>query len=282
MSRSKHTTSARATYVGPPETYFHPDDPAGWLKPGEPFMVDGLDWSWTFVWYKEVPDFPGYCAGTNGTVWSKLVNVGQKSRPVGSSWTWLKPMKCGRYRQINLYRDGRRYRNSVHRIVLETFVGPCPPGMLGLHRNDDSLNSRLSNIVWGTPKDNYADAVRNGGAHQGEKNGLAKLTESAVLEIRETYAAGGVTLAQLATKHRTQLSNISGIVRGKSWKHVGGPITRRGLGSNRTPDKVATGIREAIAGGMTIAKAAERFGVYPVTVDSIIHRRHAWRESIKR
>lgn len=268
MPRAKHTA---------PIPYVHPDDPAGRLKPGEPFMVDGIDWSWAFVIHREIEGFPWYCVGSDGSVWSRLVNVGQKSRPVGLSWTWLKPMKCGQYRQVNLYRNGRRYRDLIHRIVLETFIGPCPPGMECCHWDDDSSNNRLSNVRWGTRPENRADAVRNGRTTRGSKNGLAKLTESAVLEIRETYAAGGVTLAELEAKHGINQTGISMIVRGNNWKHVGGPRTRRGFECNRTPDEVAAGIREAVAGGMTMVKAAEQFGVHPATVDSIVHRRHAWK-----
>jgi hypothetical protein len=78
------------------ESYFHPDDPAGWLRPGEPFMVNGLDWSWVFVWYKETLNFPGYCVGSNGTVWTKRIRVRLKNGQVagmaiGEVWRRMKP-----------------------------------------------------------------------------------------------------------------------------------------------------------------------------------------------
>lgn len=51
---------------------------------------------------------------------------------------------------------------GVHRLVLMAFVGPCPPGMLGLHNNGDPSDSRLENLRWGTPSDNTADMFRHG------------------------------------------------------------------------------------------------------------------------
>lgn len=56
----------------------------------------------------------------------------------------------------------RREVVGVHRLVLLAFVGPCPPGMEGLHANDVPDDNRLVNLRWGTPKENVADAIRNG------------------------------------------------------------------------------------------------------------------------
>lgn len=50
----------------------------------------------------------------------------------------------------------------VHRLVLEAFVGPCPPGMWGLHGPGGSTDNRLENLYWGTPLRNAQDKVRDG------------------------------------------------------------------------------------------------------------------------
>ena len=55
---------------------------------------------------------------------------------------------------------GRRY--LVHRLVLQTFVGPCPKGMEGLHGNGDRGDSRLTNLRWGTASENALDRVKHG------------------------------------------------------------------------------------------------------------------------
>lgn len=57
---------------------------------------------------------------------------------------------------------GQRRRVKVHHLVLETFVGPRPLGLIGLHKDDDSNNNSVGNLYWGTYSQNSLDAYRNG------------------------------------------------------------------------------------------------------------------------
>jgi hypothetical protein len=57
----------------------------------------------------------------------------------------------------------------VHVLMLEAFVGPRPPGMWGLHYDDEKSNTVLSNLYWGTPSRNQHDRVRNGNHWQANK-----------------------------------------------------------------------------------------------------------------
>jgi HNH endonuclease len=217
------------------EAYFHPDDPAGRLKPGEPFIVDGLDWSWAFVSFKPVQDFPPYCIGSNGTVWTLWERRYPKGRigvlmVIGETWKRMKSKHKGRHRQINLCYEEIRLTVVIHHLVLEAFIGPCPPGMEGCHFDDNPYNNRLSNLRWDTSEENKADALRNGLMPIGEANGKAKLSNSQVLEMRETYAIGGVSQKELAEKYDVPQTNVSAIVTGRAWQHVGGPITKYGRG----------------------------------------------------
>lgn len=59
---------------------------------------------------------------------------------------------------VNL-RGKTRYN---HRLVLEAFVGPCPEGRIGCHKDDDPSNNHVDNLYWGTYADNQLDRVRNG------------------------------------------------------------------------------------------------------------------------
>ena len=63
---------------------------------------------------------------------------------------------------VKLRRDGVVRSRYVHHLVLEAFVGPCPPGMVGCHWNDVPNDNRLSNLRWATKSDNRLDCVRNG------------------------------------------------------------------------------------------------------------------------
>lgn len=52
---------------------------------------------------------------------------------------------------------------QVHRLMLESFVGPAPDNKpLALHRDDDGLHNVLTNLYWGSYSDNKKDEVRNG------------------------------------------------------------------------------------------------------------------------
>jgi hypothetical protein len=66
------------------------------------------------------------------------------------------------YLYVNLKRVGSQSQRAVHRLVLEAFVGPCPPGMEGCHNDGDQLNNRLDNLRWDTPSNNKLDSVRHG------------------------------------------------------------------------------------------------------------------------
>jgi hypothetical protein len=50
----------------------------------------------------------------------------------------------------------------VHRLVLEAFVGPCPPGMEACHGIGGREDNRLTNLRWDTHLANVADTVRQG------------------------------------------------------------------------------------------------------------------------
>ncbi len=65
------------------------------------------------------------------------------------------------YQQVSL----RTRRNAqVHRVVLETFQGPCPDGMVCRHLDGNPHNNRLDNLAWGTMLENSQDRFRHGTA----------------------------------------------------------------------------------------------------------------------
>ena len=67
------------------------------------------------------------------------------------------------YVTFNLYRDdGVRREVRVHRLVLETFVGPMPPGLECRHLDDVKTNNRIDNLAYGTRDENVRDGLKNG------------------------------------------------------------------------------------------------------------------------
>ena len=81
----------------------------------------------------------------------------------------LKPAISRGYQRVVLQLDGQTQNVAVHRLVLSTFVGPCPPGMEACHANDVRDDNRLSNLRWDTKAANCADRTRNGGSPNARK-----------------------------------------------------------------------------------------------------------------
>lgn len=106
---------------------------------------------------------------------------------------------------------------KVHRLVLEAFVGPCPPGMEARHVNDHDVTANaLGNLQWGTPRENAQDRERHGRTLKGEQNGMSILTDAKVAEI----LASTKTNRELREEYGVADETVRGIRVGKSWRHL--------------------------------------------------------------
>lgn len=54
---------------------------------------------------------------------------------------------------------GRGNTRTVHSLVAENFIGPCPDGQEVRHGDDNRENPRLDNLCYGTRSDNMKDAA---------------------------------------------------------------------------------------------------------------------------
>lgn len=117
-----------------------------------------------------------------------------------------------------LYHKGRhRY---AHRLAWELTFGPIPAGMHVLHKCDRPLCVNPDHLFLGTHQENMADRERKRRSARGERHGRAKLSKRQVRAIRREYAAGGVTLRELAEEYGVTPAHISAIGRGKAWAHL--------------------------------------------------------------
>lgn len=168
------------------------------------------------VTFKLCQQNSAYKIGDDGSVWGCLTQRGVQRKLAGEKWrrgeTWHrmapKTMPKG-YLLVNLC--GKMF--TVHRLVLETFVGPRPAGMEARHKNGIPSDNRLCNLAWGTRTENYEDRVAFGTHVRGEKNPCAKLNEIQVEEIRSSKE----TQRALAKKYQVSQSVISNIRTRKRW-----------------------------------------------------------------
>lgn len=105
---------------------------------------------------------------------------------------------------------------KVHRIIYELFIGDIPKGMFVCHKNDIPFDVTPSNLFLGTHKDNMNDRDSKGRQPSGEKNGLSKLKESQVLDIRNSY----LKTSELSKIYGVNRHTISLIKKRKTWKHI--------------------------------------------------------------
>jgi hypothetical protein len=180
------------------------------------------------VEYRDVPGAPGYRVGDDGSIWC--------NRKWGfrhdTGWRRLKctPIKNG-YPYFSIGKgNSRGSRRLVSRTVLEAFAGPCPPGMEACHFPDPSpLNNRLSNLRWGTPKENNGDKKIHGTQPIGERVYGSVITTALAVQLRNEYARGSMTAADLARTHGLNHTTVRQVINGRNWKYAGGPIATGSL-----------------------------------------------------
>jgi len=182
------------------------------------------------VEYRDVPGFPGYRVGSDGSVWSCWTR-GERiidKRYMGEKWVQLRPgISPLGYSRASLWRDGKKHQIPVHAVVLSAFSGPRPEGMVGAHENNDPRNNRPSNLRWKTQKENMADKFRHGTRQIGERSPGHKLSNNDVAEIRRRYVPRikgqhnrTGNLRELAREFGVMRSTIHCIVRRRTWSHV--------------------------------------------------------------
>lgn len=164
-----------------------------------------------------IPSFPGYEASDQGNIRSVnrivICKDGRRRRYKG---VVLKPGITNGYRYVVLRRKSIRVAN----LVLVTHVGPKPfPRALGRHLDDNGLDDRLSNLAWGSHADNWRDAVRNGTAALGSRNGRARLSESDVLQIRAAVAKG-LPRRGIAETYGIAIWTVHDIMSRRRWGHI--------------------------------------------------------------
>ena len=157
--------------------------------------------------WKDIPNYPDY----------QVSNLGQVKSFKNKSPRILKPtFNC--YWRVNLSKEGRVYKEAVHKLVAISFIGP-QLNTLVRHLDGDVNNNCLTNLSYGTQVDNIADAIAHGTQVRGEKCAIAKLTDSNVIELRQ-LRADGTPVLELANKYGVSVQAIYLVLQGNTWSHI--------------------------------------------------------------
>ena len=110
---------------------------------------------------------------------------------------------------------------GAHRFSYGLHKGEIPEGMCVCHRCDNQECTNPNHLWLGTDGDNTRDKESKGRGKQpkGEKHGMSKLTESAVLRIRELVEMG-LTNRQVAMEFNIHRYSVDRIISRKTWKHI--------------------------------------------------------------
>ena len=157
--------------------------------------------------WKDVPGYEGlYRVSDQGRVksLSKVIVRNHTNGNYLSKEKILRPALVQGYPMVALSKNGKAKSIRVHILVMLAFVGPAPEGCEVLHKNGDRTDARLTELRYGTRRENMADA-RLHKSMAGVRNGNAKLTSEMILDITSAYAE---LEEKLAKKHSVCVGTI--------------------------------------------------------------------------
>lgn len=162
------------------------------------------------IW-KPIPNFSNYEVSDLGNIRSlnyKRSGKVQVLLPAKSKDGYMKTM---------ILSDEGNYRSrTIHSFVCATFIGPRQEGMQINHINSIKHDNRLTNLEYCTPSENALHSYKTNNKKRmvGSLNGMAKLTEKDVVEIRQHAQGKGRYYGrkQLAEKYKVSECTIKEIV----------------------------------------------------------------------
>ncbi len=142
----------------------------------------------------------------------------EKVQKTDGCWLWTGSLHDKGYGQFAVREGESEYRTvKAHRYALELHTGQSLGELQALHRCDNPPCVRPDHLYPGTHHDNMRDRAERGRTVglAGAAHPAARLSDAQVAEIRQRYAAGGVTLKQLADEYGHSKSGIYGITSGR-------------------------------------------------------------------
>lgn len=172
--------------------------------------------------WRPVKGFPDYMISSHGRVRSIAHRKGGRANINGGIIVgWIARTRnktvC---RKVSFRKDKQTHEFRVHRLVMETFIGPSPGDDFEVCHNDGNpLNNHLSNLRWDTHKSNVADCIRHGTKkdppiHMGDRHPRSKLSQSQKRHIASLPYKRGIN-AELARRFGVSLTHIIRVRRGE-------------------------------------------------------------------
>lgn len=127
----------------------------------------------------------------------------------------------GRFR-VPLCKNGKYKKFLIHRLVAIAFIPNINKLPEVNHIDGNPKNNIVSNLEWCTRSENMLHAFSTGLHHmtKGEECSWSKLNNEKVLEIRKTYAHGGISMKKLGKLFGITAEVVHGIIHKRYWSHI--------------------------------------------------------------
>jgi hypothetical protein len=124
--------------------------------------------------------------------------------------------------QIILCKNGRCEQFYIHRLVLETFIGPCPMGMECCHNDSNGENNFIGNLRWDTRSENIKDSIKHGTWIKTKMSRIsrAKLNDWTVRIIKHLLKSGKFTQKEIGKIFNVTGNTICHINTDRTWNHI--------------------------------------------------------------
>ena len=171
--------------------------------------------------FKPIPDFPGYEVSNLGLVRSYWKRGRRRWFIVSNPQRVLKPAIRLGYPSVTLVKNGLKTDIGIHRLVLLTFIGPCPPTYECCHDDGIRANCSLDNLRWDSRSSNAIERFKHGNSdYKGENHPQTKLTDEQILQIRKFAVQGNNSQTAIAALFGISQSHANNIIRRRAWKHL--------------------------------------------------------------
>lgn len=149
-------------------------------------------------------------------------------RGVDDCWPWTGSLQGNGYGSMAVGTLADHQTEAAHRVAYVLQVGPIPTGVTVDHLcfNRACQNAAHMELV------SRAENGRRGADHRGpghrvrgSQQGMSKLTEADVLQMRRDYTAKVANLPMLAEQYGVSQAGAWAAITGKGWAHVAEAVT---------------------------------------------------------
>ncbi len=154
--------------------------------------------------------------------WSKVNKEGPvpaHRQELGNCWVWTSSISGKQYGGFGI--GGTTYKTNRVCWALQTGVWSK---LCICHKCDNRLCVRPDHLFEGTQAENMRDCSRKGRLFKpeksGERNGVARLTDEKVRQLRAIRARDGLTMEELGKLFGVHPATACSAINGKTWSHV--------------------------------------------------------------